>query len=390
MKTLYLIYKSCSKGFIKEVFLIFQITIVIILLNTAITPFVNYYQVEHVVTGGMPNNSVYYSRPTFFNEQEKDTDPFKAFVSDERVAAICITYRTYGNVNGQDADILLYNKEMFKFFSPVLSSGKWHYNTSGIFLNASLMEYVGSQNVSVEINNNTIVLNCDYEVLGTTNSKDIVYCIDVGGSQPEISQIGVNFDYIRNTSTEHTPFLAIIPFDFESNPNLLSSVGGAVIVTKEGIDDKEFISDIPDSTYSGHLYLLSELIGNSWNRLIGTYKIDALLSILLSISAVFGISGYTYLKTKSLQKQMGIYKICGCRNATYSKIILLTNLAIVAISSLFAFWLRDIIILGEGNDSAASFLISVGFIVFVCILPIVITIISSRRLSFSELLYFGD
>ena len=46
MKTLYLIYRSCSKHFVREIFLIFQITVVIILLNTAITPFVNAYRVE--------------------------------------------------------------------------------------------------------------------------------------------------------------------------------------------------------------------------------------------------------------------------------------------------------------------------------------------------------
>ena len=87
---------------------------------------------------------------------------------------------------------------------------------------------------------------------------------------------------------------------------------------------------------------------------------------------------------------MGIYKICGCRNTTYAKIILMTDLILVAVSSLLAFSLRNVIVLGEGNDSMASFLISVGFIVFICISPIILTVVSARRLSFSELLYFGD
>ena len=86
----------------------------------------------------------------------------------------------------------------------------------------------------------------------------------------------------------------------------------------------------------------------------------------------------------------GIYKICGCRNTTYAKIILMTDLILVAVSSLLAFSLRNVIVLGEGNDSMTSFLISVGFIIFICISPIILTVISARRLSFSELLYFGD
>ena len=68
----------------------------------------------------------------------------------------------------------------------------------------------------------------------------------------------------------------------------------------------------------------------------------------------------------------------------------MTDLILVAVSSLLAFSLRNVIVLGEGNDSMASFLISVGFIVFICISPIILTVVSARRLSFSELLYFGD
>lgn len=45
----------------------------------------------------------------------------------------------------------------------------------------------------------------------------------------------------------------------------------------------------------------------------------------------------------------------------------MTDLILVAASALLAFSLRNVIILGEGNDSTASFLISVGFIAFICI-----------------------
>ena len=391
MKTLYLIYRSCSKHFVREIFLIFQITVVILLLNTAITPFVNAYQVEHIISGGMPENAVYYSRPTFYSEHAKDTDPFGMFMTDDRVGSICLTYYTQGKVNGQETDILLYNEGMFKHFSSLLKNGEWVYDTSGIILNEALREYVGDHKATVTVADDAVTFSGEYNILGSVNAGDIVYNIVAGGSEPEISQLGVNFEYVRNTSaTPHTPFLAIIPFDFESAPELLSSVGGAVLIMRNGTNAEKYISDLPDGTYNGHLYLRSELSANSQKRLIGTYKVDALLSILLTVSSVFGISGYTYLKTNALQKQMGIYKLCGCRNTTYAKIILMTDLILVAASALLAFSLRNVIILGEGNDSTASFLISVGFIAFICISPIILTVLSARRLSFSELLYFGD
>lgn len=390
MKTLYLIYKSCSKHFAKEIFLILQITTVIILLNTAITPFVNNFRLERAVLKGIPENAVYCSRPTFYYEGEKNEDPFKIFNADTRVENVCMTYYTSGEVNGLKADILLYSKGVFDNFSSVLKNGHWTYDTSGIYLNEALQKYTSGKRVSVDVSDGTLAFSDEYGISGTTNKEDIVYRIDVGGSAPEISQIAVNFEYIRNISTAHTPFLAIIPFDFDGRPDLLSSLGGSVLVLKSGVDPNEYVSDLSEKSYSGQLCLLSELRENSRHRIEETYKFDSLLAVLLAVSAVFGISGYTYLKTKSLQKQMGIYKICGCKNTAYAKIILLTNLILVTVSSLAAFLLRNIISLGEGNDSAASFLISITFIVFICLAPIIITLSSVKRLTFSELLYFGD
>lgn len=192
MKTLYLIYRSCSKHFVREIFLIFQITVVIILLNTAITPFVNAYRVERVISDGMPENAAYYSRPTFYGEQEKDTDPFGIFEADDRVASVCLTYRTHGKVNGQETDIILYNKGMFEHFSSVLKSGKWTYDTSGIILNAALRKYMGGHKATVDVADGAITFGGEYDILGTANGKDIVYSIDAGGSTPETSQLGVN------------------------------------------------------------------------------------------------------------------------------------------------------------------------------------------------------
>ena len=127
-------------------------------------------------------------------------------------------------MNGQETDIILYNKGMFEHFSSVLKSGKWTYDTSGIILNAALRKYMGGHKATVDVADGAITFGGEYDILGTANGKDIVYSIDAGGSTPETSQLGVNFEYIRNTSPDHTPFLAIIPFDIEGSSDLLSSV----------------------------------------------------------------------------------------------------------------------------------------------------------------------
>lgn len=390
MKLLYLMYKSCSRLFIRELFLVIQMAVVIVLLNTAITPFVNYYQIEGSINKGVPENVVYYSVPTFSGDSNEKINYFEKFENDKDVKAICLTYKTYGEINGLPADILLYNEDVFSCLSSSLQSGKWEYNTSCIYVNEQLAEYTNDDSAEVVFAESGISEPVRLTVSGVTNPRDIVYDFGAAGSQPELTRLASDFQYIRDTSVQHTPFLALIPFDFDASPYVSLSAQGAILVLADDITPDDIMDKYADIDLNGSLYRKSTLTGNSLNRLISTYKFDAMLAVLLMISTIFGIGGYTYLKAKSLQKQMGVYKLLGCRNNTFCKIVLFTNAVLVVLASGIALAVQQFVVLGEGNSQMASGIIAIAFMVIISIVPTILTLYSSSKLAFTELIYYGD
>lgn len=87
---------------------------------------------------------------------------------------------------------------------------------------------------------------------------------------------------------------------------------------------------------------------------------------------------------------MGIYIFCGCSFRLYSRLILTLDLICLAIPTVFAYLVRDVLVLSEGYDSFWSFAIACFFVITVAIVPFILTIHSSRKLSLMQLLYYGD
>lgn len=71
MKIIYLMYKSCSKGFIKEILLIIQMSITIVLLSSSLTPFVNNVYLEQNSIAGISEGNLYYTA-TFSGDEYND------------------------------------------------------------------------------------------------------------------------------------------------------------------------------------------------------------------------------------------------------------------------------------------------------------------------------
>ena len=393
MKTLYLMYKASSRFFLKELFLILQMVIVIVLLNSAITPFINYRRLERVVFDGLPENSLFYSAPLEVHGifDNKSPDYLSVFESNEDVAAICKTYRVSSNrINGEYANVILYNSAVFEELAPLLKSGEWRYDTDGVYVNSALEKLLGNGTASIELalnyedfqNGNTIKLK--RRVIGVINAHDVVY--DFSG--PSVEGMGTDFEYERNINPEHPKLLALVPYDFE-NGEVKPIAACAVLKLQDGVEPEEFAGRYSKNDLNGDLTLKPDLRAYDIKRLVGIYRLDLMLGILLLLSSVFGIGGYTYLKTKLLQKQMGIYTICGCKKSMYRSIVLLTNAIIVAVSVALAFVFKDFVD-SEGYDTTASIIIAASVAACVYLVPVIMTLHSAARLSFSKLLYYGD
>ncbi len=390
MKTLYLMYKACSRFFLKELFLILQMSIVIVLLNSAITPFVNYRRVERVSYDSLPTNSLVYSEPIGNPFVNDETDYLSVFESNVDVEAVIKTYYASALINGASADVILYNRAVFEHLPSLLDSGEWLYDTDGVYVNSALSNHIGSGKARIELYLSFDDSSADGAYVmertpaGRIKSTEVAYNF----TAPSADCMATDFQYERNVHPETPRLLALVPYDFENMKDGITS-GCAVLKLRDGVQPEEFAGRYSKANLNGNLVLKPALRAESCKRLINLYRLDLMLGIMLLISSIFGIGGYTYLKTKLLQKQMGIYTICGCKKSIYRRIVLLTNAVIVAIAVALALTFKDIID-GEGYDTSASLAIAAAVAVCVYLVPVIMTVASASRLSFSKLLYYGD
>lgn len=392
MKLLYLLYKACTKQLKSEIFMMIQVFVAVVLLNTSIIPFVKYGQLYYCIANNIPDEMIYYSVPTFAPMDGANAFDFISnLYADERIESICITYHTVGYINGENADVYLYIPEVFDFLNSSLASGSWNYKENTIYVNQGIHSKFGKNNeYEVVINDSFFNIQGEYLLAGIINDHDIVFDITRGGTYPEYSDIGTDYTELRHLNPTHTKLLAIIPFDIRSYRSNCEMIGGGIIKLQENVDLENFIHEYNMSGSGGKMFLKSDLEANSMKRLIGTYKYDALIGILVSISTLFGVGGYTYLRLDALKKQMGIYSFCGCSFKLYSKIILLLNTVLLTIPTGLAYYARNVLVLSEGYDSIWSFVIAFVFVCGVSLIPLTMTIYSSKKLSLTQLIYHGD
>lgn len=131
---------------------------------------------------------------------------------------------------------------------------------------------------------------------GIINPHDIVYDLKSAGSQPEYSEIGSDYSQLRHLVPSRPQLLAIVPFDIMEHHASCEMIGGTVVKLEEDISPAAFVESFNASNLNEKMFLRSALEENSMKRLIGLYRFDALVCILVSVSALFGIGGYTYLR----------------------------------------------------------------------------------------------
>ena len=392
MKLLFLMRKTCTRHFKGELLIMIQIFIAVVLLNTSLIPFVKYWQLHNWIADGVPSNMVYYSAPTFaLLDSQNSVDYISQLYADDRIAAICLTYHTIGYINGEKADIYLYSPEVFTTLNSILASGNWAFQEHTVFVNKGVRANLGdAATYKITVHDKLFDLDIECTSAGIINPHDIVYDLKSAGSQPEYSEIGLDYSQLRHLVPSRSQLLAIVPFDIIKHHASCEMIGGTVAKLEEGISPAAFVESFNASNLSGKMFLLSALEENSMKRLIGLYRFDALVCILVFVSALFGIGGDTYLRLGELKKHMGIYIFCGCSFRLYSRLILTLDLICLAIPTVFAYFVRDVLVLSEGYDSFWSFAIACSFVITVAIVPFVLTIHSSRKLSLMQLIYYGD
>lgn len=383
MKMLYLTFKTYSKGFAREIFLMLQIFVSVSILNAAILPFVNYFEQEHIIRNCVDNSVAYYSVP--YERTEGGMDYVGRFLDGGTAFEVGLSYHTIGVVNGQDADIYLYSKGMFSAVKLLLSSGQWRYDEGTVYLNQALYDKCAGEKISVDPIGIELPSGEALKAGGVINKKELVFDCGVAGGEPGIEALSRCFsDAGTNGSRER--FVAIIPFDLATNAELRTKLTGAVLRFDSPEAARAYAAQYAASGESGKISLMSELYSNAQKKIVKTYNLQIVIGTLMTISTLFGIGGYTYLNIQSARGQMGIYSLCGCTKRAYYLIILFSQLPVIFIPAAMAFALRNVLIMSEGTNTGLSLLIASGFVFLVFLAPVAVAAHSSRKIPFYSLI----
>ncbi len=381
MKLLYLIYKSCSRFFIREILLMIQVFIVIVLLNAAITPLVNNAALDEKMQSGIPKGSLYYSVPF----GETNAMSFIGKLEEQRgIRAICKSYGTSGFVNDATADIVFYNKAVFENLETVLQKGTWEFSQGGVFVNSPLYNDFGNVEYTVTVPEIGFSKTCS--VQGVIYDSEIVYDFRASRSEPSIACLGTDFIYKRNTSDSSTDYLVIIPVEDEFFENC--EADAAIVVVDPDIVSGDYIQEL-EAMFSGSFCDLDTMSATEYKRIVETFKNEILIGILLLISTLFGIGGYSYLKVKKLERQMSVYLICGCTVGRCLSISVVSSAILMLIPTITAFCTRRSIVLSEGYDSMTAFLIVLVIVIFAMFMPLLMTVFTFRKKTAIEILHGG-
>lgn len=372
MKLLYLMFKTHSKGFAREIFLMLQIFVSVSILNAALLPFINYFEQSSIIKKGMDNAFAYYSVP--YGDAGGE-DYVGKFLTDPKISDVGLTYYTLGKVNGIPADIYLYNEGMFDQLELALEEGSWVYGEHVIYMNSDLYDLCGTSESGVSVSlMEDIPIPESRTVGGIINRKNVVFDCGIAGGKPGLEVLSKDFSDLRNINSSRTRYLAIIPFDLSASSELRAKLSGAILHFGSADEAAAYAAEYNAADENGRITLLPELYANSEDRLTKTYNLQIVIGGLMALSSLFGIGGYTYLKIEAMRSQAGVYAICGCTKGKYSRIILFSQIPIIVVPVAAAFGLRNVLTMTEGENTLYSLLIAVGFACAVFILPIIVTL----------------
>lgn len=420
MKSLRLLKYSFSRLFIKELFLVLQLTLMLLFALSILSPVDSFIEKAHQI------DKMYlfdFTEAAFFNP---NVAAYQIHETDD--ATIRNQINSYLSLLSEDPDI----DKMLRL----------SYNSTQIYTGQSKQDPHTGAIIDETLTVNFLVYNEEYaeefrlETLdGSFELSDAAESIPIAVSESlsEFLPVGTlcAFDL---SGTGHSincivagilPDDAIIPstYGFSSFPSLanigtkLSDVEGAhfivalvdetiltglnweyscFILPREGIDIEDICARINDESSSiGSCYTVNEIVTDSFQSLLRSNSEMIFECVLLSLIALFGYGGYLYLSVCGRQKDFSVLYILGLTRTQSLILNTFSGAILLCISFIFA-WLtypyfQDFIGIYEGNTlGSVSITFSILFFTFILLLSYITAFRQLNKVTTISLYQGGD
>lgn len=304
-----LIFKSYRLNLFQNIFMIVQLTILLILFNSTVSGFIYDGKIANYITD-YKKTTILLSGAVENNLSASDSDQFLSLVDNLKsingVKDVGYTIEESSFVNGNENTIIktIYlNKYMCSIEYP-LSSGEWFSEE-----NKDMQIIIGGE------------LNHQYDIGDRIKLSRIYYGNGVQTENFDAVIIGKlkNPAFVMNLNySSNRPILQNL---FESEPNIILTdndgiidqsnlyfpLGSLVLDTEKNISS----DSIQELEQYGQYHSLDSIQTDSISIMNETIKQSLPPLIILLISILFGFIGFTYLYTYKFMKNLSVLYLCG-------------------------------------------------------------------------------
>ena len=274
------------------------------------------------------------------------------------------------NESNKVANLLVYSDDMAEYVDWGVDEGEFlcYYDETllPIIVSPSLIDYfpIGSR-ANFRVGEREAPVSCI--VTGVLSQYTSVPTIYNYGSEPNMEVLisylhdMKNYDFIIACYNEE--LLSTIRWE----PNYLIK-----LQNKENLDDIIQTLEKTVGIY-GTVKSIPELINESFNTLLKEKRWDVLAFVLLSIIALYGFGGYTFLMIRRKQEEIAIFRILGMQQRHVATMVFIAEALLLIIASIVAYlifpWFsQKVLIEPYTRPGIISFLFCGSL--FVCILVV--------------------
>lgn len=348
MKLWYLIKRSFSTSFFREMIIICLSMYMIFSLTAVLIPIGDTQTTYKTIEDSFLTDTIYYQPSlrigniltgmTLSDTQDVDVlrDEIAQSLSQiEGVVSIGETsHLTVPDVFGDDqstALLVYYNQALRENTLPPLASGSWFTteNESGDYLPVVVGgTYRDSCQVG-DVFEATLDAQTDSTItciiVGILDEQDLIYQLNYGATNPTLDSIA----YMNQLTSLTDGGIIIVPMEAVSLYPEQQSVSKFLFL------DSDYTATSIETAYEasslGSFYSVQTMYKTVMNNLSYQYGKEIVIALALVLFGLFGLGGYTLLTSLQNERTIGIYYLCGMKRSTAILMQILTSVILTVI-----------------------------------------------------------
>lgn len=370
MKLLYMLKKQYSRFYLREIVVVAQVVLMVLLFTPILSKLDNLLSVDQLATNLHGSVFFFQADDYYYMSEFLDPEVYSAFFDEIRdcdvVQEVGQTARAGCTIDDEGVAVYFYNDALLKHLGLQIADYKAEDDAIPVLINQSLaQEYqIGDLITPYEGKISFIVSSEDrpaqFRVTGVLKSNNYYYRLVGGASFVTLESIGYK--------EEGPSIIALSSFDIVPVVDIAPST--LLFVAAENSDTLNQIN--ASIGHLGHAESLSVMRKNSLDTILASNPLPFVTAALMTLLCLASVCSYAYVSVIRLRENFAMYYICGLSRKKALGIIMLAMLMLLIISLLISLICLPISV-EDTQYNGLPFSISIVALLFVLAFAVVFT-----------------